>query len=153
MQSALAHGSESSEYLHLLRLHNLFIQNQKSASAPPTPKAAQAPTKSEDPKESAIRIKKGSAGGPTAGDRFSDADRRAQLKEEPTQTCVYCLTPGAGTHLDHKIPRAKDGNTDPENRQWACPHCNTSKGAREVPKTPPAGYSGPWPPPHWDEDK
>ncbi|MDR1237617.1 MAG: HNH endonuclease [Propionibacteriaceae bacterium] len=31
-----------------------------------------------------------------------------------------------------------------ENAQTACPHCNVSKGARDFPVTPPAGYTGPW---------
>ncbi len=152
MLSALARGVEDSQYQQLLRLHNAFLQNEgQGASVPSAPKSARASVKRATPKP--VRIKRGATGGPTAGKRFSDADRRAQLEEEPTQTCVYCLMPGTGTHLDHKVAKARDGNTDAENRQWACPHCNTSKGAREVPQTPPPGYSGPWPPSHWDEDK
>src|SRR5688572_6297192 len=34
-------------------------------------------------------------------------------------------------------------------RRLACPHCNPSKGAGTYPKTPPPGYTGPWPPPWW----
>jgi hypothetical protein len=150
-----ARGIEDPHYLNLLRLHNLSIQNQQASASLPASNANQAPSGATTPAspQPGPRIKEGSAGGPTAGRRFTDADRRAQLKEEPTQTCVYCLTPGAGTHLDHKIAKSRTGNRDPENRQWACPHCNLSKGARDVPKTPPPGYEGPWPPPHWDEQE
>jgi filamentous hemagglutinin len=41
------------------------------------------------------------------------------------------------------------GNSTLENAQLACPHCNASKGARDFPVTPPAGYRGSWPPQWW----
>ena len=96
-----------------------------------------------------ILIKPGSKGGSTAGKRFTPRDRREQLKEDPSKTCVYCGREGEGTTLDHVIPRRDGGNREPQNREWSCPHCNSSKGAGERPVNPPPGYEGPWPPPWW----
>ena len=94
-------------------------------------------------------IKTGDAGGPTAGQRFPESIRDETFTKDPTKTCVYCGQPGTGTQVDHATPRARGGNSTSGNAQLACPHCNASKGARDFPKTPPAGYKGPWPPPHW----
>ena len=94
-------------------------------------------------------IKAGSAGGETAGRRFPEAVKDAAKTENPTATCVYCQMKGTGTQVDHAIPRARGGNATLENAQLACQHCNASKGAGDFPKTPPAGYVGPWPPTHW----
>lgn len=94
-------------------------------------------------------IKAGSAGGETAGLRFSQSVKDAAKVENPTATCVYCRIEGTGTQVDHAIPRARNGNATLDNAQLACPHCNASKGAGDFPKTPPAGYVGPWPPKHW----
>ncbi|MFO0759126.1 MAG: FG-GAP-like repeat-containing protein [Byssovorax sp.] len=94
-------------------------------------------------------IKTGAAGGPSAGQRFSESVREDAFAKDPSKTCVYCGRPGTGTQVDHATPRAKGGNSTPDNAQLACPHCNASKGAGTFPKTPPADYKGPWPPPHW----
>ena len=91
-------------------------------------------------------IKAGSAGGETAGRRFPEAVKAAAKAENPTATCVFCRMEGTGTQVDHAIPRASGGNATLDNAQLACPHCNASKGAGNFPKTPPAGYGGPWPP-------
>lgn len=93
------------------------------------------------------RIKQGSSGGPTAGKPFPPDVRAQALLEDPSQTCVFCG--GQGSELDHAIPRANNGNATLDNAQWACRHCNASKGSGTFPKTPPAGYRGPWPPPWW----
>jgi hypothetical protein len=92
------------------------------------------------------RIKPGSAGGPTAGQRFPESVREAAKAENPTATCVFCQRPGTGTQVDHAIPRARGGNATLDNAQLACPHCNPSKGVGDFPKSPPPGYTGPWPP-------
>ena len=94
-------------------------------------------------------IKAGAVGGETAGKRFPEAIKDAARAENPTSTCVYCQRPGTGTQVDHAIPRANGGNATLDNAQLACPHCNASKGSRDFPVTPPPGYEGPWPPPHW----
>lgn len=95
------------------------------------------------------KIKPGTSGGDTAGQKFPQSVRDEALAEDPTQTCVYCGKEGAGTQLDHAIPRARGGDATIDNAQWACPHCNPSKGARDFPVNPPPDYTGPWPPPHW----
>jgi len=94
-------------------------------------------------------IKAGTSGGPTAGQRFSKGVREEAFAENPAKTCVYCGRDGTGTQVDHAAARSKGGNATSDNAQLACPHCNASKGAGTLPKTPPAGYEGPWPPPHW----
>ena len=93
------------------------------------------------------KIKPGSAGGDTAFQKFPKSIKDAAKAENPTSTCVFCRREGTGTQVDHAIPRSRGGNATLDNAQLACPHCNASKGARNFPKTPPAGYRGPWPPP------
>ena len=92
-------------------------------------------------------IKPGSANGATAGKRFPPSVRGQALAEDPTRTCVFCGRPGE--QLDHAVARAKGGNATLDNAQWACKHCNPSKGTGTHPKTPPPNYKGPWPPPWW----
>jgi len=98
---------------------------------------------------SSAAVKPGSAGGATAGQRFPEPVRNAAKAENPTATCVYCKMEGTATQVDHAIPRARGGNATLDNAQLACPHCNASKGAGNYPKTPPVGYTGPWPRPDW----
>jgi RHS repeat-associated protein len=93
-------------------------------------------------------IKPGAAGGDTAGKPFPPRVRQQTLEENPN-TCVYCRMETDSPQVDHSIPRSRGGNATPENAQTTCPHCNASKGARDYPVTPPPGYRGPWPPPHW----
>lgn len=92
------------------------------------------------------KIKPGSANGPTAAQRFPESVRDAAKAENLSATCVFCQRPGTGSQVDHAIPRARGGNATLDNAQLACPHCNASKGAGDFPKTPPPGYTGPWPP-------
>jgi len=96
--------------------------------------------------EGAPLIKTGTSGGPTAGKNFPESVRQAAFDENPSKTCVFCRQPGIGTQVDHAIPRSLGGDATLDNAQLACPHCNASKGAGTFPKTPPAGYRGPWPP-------
>lgn len=102
-------------------------------------------------KEALPAIKAGSAGGETAGKVFSQAVKDAAHAENPGSVCVYCRMEGTGTQVDHAIPKARGGNATVDNAQLACPHCNASKGARDVPVNPPPGYRGEWPPPHWNK--
>jgi RHS repeat-associated protein len=94
-------------------------------------------------------IKAGASGGKTAGKAFPNAVRDAAKAENPTKTCVYCRMEGKGTQVDHAIPKARGGDATLENAQMACPHCNASKGARDLPVNPPPDYTGAWPPTHW----
>lgn len=48
--------------------------------------------------------------------------------------------------MDRVIPRSRGGSATLPNAQTACPHCNTSKGARDFPINPPLDYRGQWPP-------
>ncbi|MFM7066735.1 MAG: HNH endonuclease [Gammaproteobacteria bacterium] len=66
--------------------------------------------------------------------------------ENPTATSVFCQRHDTATQVDHAIPRARGGNATLDNAQLACPHFNPSKGVGNFPKTPPPGYTGPWPP-------
>jgi RHS repeat-associated protein len=93
-----------------------------------------------------IRIKQGSSGGPTAGKRFPKSVGDAARAEDPSATCVFCRRPGTGTEVDHAIAKSKGGNATLDNAQLSCRHCNASKGTGDFPKTPPSGYTGPWPP-------
>lgn len=49
--------------------------------------------------------------------------------------CVYCGAPA--TTVDHVIPVAKGGTSDPGNLVAACIACNASKQARDVRKENP----------------
>lgn len=70
--------------------------------------------------------------------RLADADGHhtpadlALLDEYQGGLCWYCgaLLADTGRHLDHKIPLSRGGSNWPANLCWACPTCNTSKGAR-----------------------
>jgi RHS repeat-associated protein len=95
-------------------------------------------------------IKAGSAGGKTAGKAFPRAVRDATLEDNPS-TCVFCRMKTDSPQVDHAIPRARGGNATSDNAQTACPWCNASKGARDVPVNPPPTYEGPWPPPWWTQ--
>ncbi|HWK27650.1 MAG TPA: RHS repeat-associated core domain-containing protein [Solirubrobacter sp.] len=103
--------------------------------------------------DAAPLIKAGTRGGETAGKAFPKSVKDAARAENPTATCVYCARPGTGTQVDHAIPKARGGDATLDNAQLACPHCNASKGAGDFPKSPPPGYEGPWPPPHWPTGK
>jgi hypothetical protein len=94
-------------------------------------------------------IKLGSRGGPTAGKPFSDKVQQQAYAENPEGICVYCRMQSDDLRVDHAIPKSRGGNATLDNAQITCVHCNTSKGARDYPMTPPIGYEGPWPPTWW----
>lgn len=77
-------------------------------------------------------IPPGSAGGSSAGKRFSP-DQNNQPEGTP---CFYCGTPTTRSRSpdryngDHNIPKARGGNKSPENHIDSCQTCNLSKGAR-----------------------
>jgi 5-methylcytosine-specific restriction endonuclease McrA len=91
-------------------------------------------------------LKIGSGNGPTAGKAFGKGAKDKVRQENPSETCVFCERPGTGKQVDHAHPKSKGGDATPDNGQLACPHCNASKGNGIIPKTPPKGYVGPWPP-------
>ncbi|NED97131.1 hypothetical protein G1H11_17675 [Phytoactinopolyspora alkaliphila] len=93
-------------------------------------------------------IKPGSAGGPTASQKFPERVRQEELADNPS-TCVYCRMETDRPQVDHAIPRSRGGNSTRDNAQTTCAHCNASKGARDFPVTPPEGFAGAWPPPWW----
>jgi hypothetical protein len=95
-------------------------------------------------------IKAGSATAGTAGKKSSERVRNAALQENP-DTCAYCRMTTDAPQVDHAIPRSRGGEATLENAQATCQLCNSSKGARDVPVTPPSGYRHPWPPPWWRE--
>lgn len=77
--------------------------------------------------------KRGSAGGPSAGNKFSRKQLR-KLKRSAGR-CAYCqkhLKAGQG-HGDHIVPKVNGGNSTPRNLQRKCSTCNLSKGARSGP--------------------
>lgn len=80
-------------------------------------------------------VKFGSAGGETAGKKFSDTTR-AQAYAESKGKCVFCgsqttKTPGPlKSNADHSIPRVQGGNATPANAQNTCRTCNLQKGAQ-----------------------
>jgi RHS repeat-associated protein len=93
-----------------------------------------APTAKGAPATATIGPKPGSAGGPGAGRRFSDATRDAARAESPN--CVFCETPttrGRGptqSNIDHSIPKSRGGNNTLANAQNTCRDCNLRKGAK-----------------------
>lgn len=96
-------------------------------------------------------IPAGSKGRQGAGKKIPQSLRDEHFPQGQTRPpCAYCRQEPS-TDLDHVLPRAKGGDLTPENITPACKHCNTSKGARECPKTPPSNYQGSWPPPWWPQ--
>lgn len=46
--------------------------------------------------------------------------------------CAYCRRQlGADYHVDHIVPVAAGGTSEPGNLQFACPDCNGQKGATD----------------------
>ena len=121
----------------------LFVKGQQATSA-----AAEEGAQSA--LETLAPIKPGTQGGPTAGQAFSKPVKAAAHAENPEGICVYCHMRGGPNQVDHAIPKSLGGDATLENAQIACAHCNASKGARQFPVNPPLGYSGPWPPPWWE---
>jgi RHS repeat-associated protein len=76
--------------------------------------------------------KVGSAGGPGAFKRFSEATKSAARAESPT--CVFCGRPTNSTrgptqsNIDHAIPKSRGGNNSLANAQNTCRDCNLAKG-------------------------
>jgi RHS repeat-associated protein len=93
--------------------------------------------------------KLGSAGGPTAGGRFSWTVRKAawNAEDNPGRVCFYCRQ--SADEVDHIIPRSRGGNATLDNAQLVCKFCNASKGNRSFPVNAPPGFEGDWPPPWW----
>lgn len=64
--------------------------------------------------------------------RFTTTARRRVIFERDLATCYICKKSVDFTdfHLDHLIPVAKGGSSEPKNLAVACPQCNRRRGVR-----------------------
>jgi HNH endonuclease len=92
----------------------------------------------------------GSVGGWGAGEKIPAWLRKEYIPPGENPVCGWCRHNPA-TGLDHVDARIGGGDLTPENLVPACGRCNSSKGPRPTPKTPPPGYRGPWPAPWWPD--
>lgn len=96
----------------------------------------------------ASKVVRGAEGGARAGKAFTRAGK-AEVKaanaaaHDGKTVCVGCgretvpaqqsragvTPPGNETHVDHAIPKSKNGNGSPDNGQVLCRDCNLKKGA------------------------
>ena len=130
-------GTEAGLTLGTLRAGNVFAGSRAGVSVVPESSLTRFPP-----------IKSGSAGGPTAGERFPTSVRNQAFDENPERICVFCRQPNA-TQVDHAVARSQGGNATIDNAQLTCRFCNPSKGTGSLPKNPAPGYTGPFPPPWW----
>ncbi|MBB4795359.1 HNH endonuclease [Streptomyces nodosus] len=89
----------------------------------------------------------GSGGGST-DDELVEKARRRFFGSRQSVACYYCRRLDAEA-VEHIRPRNRGGDNEESNLAPVCVHCNSSKGDREAPKTPPRGYEGKWPAPWW----
>lgn len=61
--------------------------------------------------------------------------------------CEYCRMhqslQGATFHVEHVVPLARGGNSDPVNLAWCCPSCNLHKSTRTDAIDPTTGQLSP----------
>lgn len=93
------------------------------------------------------RIPPGSHGGSTDDSVLKEARKRIFAGRREV-ACLYCAKPRA-TAVEHIWPRNYGGDNEESNLGPSCARCNSSKGDRPAPETPPHDYSGKWPPPWW----
>lgn len=59
---------------------------------------------------------------------------RAQIAAEARHRCGYCLTDqrisGGQMHIEHLIPLARGGRSEPDNLWLSCAWCNSYKGTQ-----------------------
>ncbi|MFF9647828.1 HNH endonuclease [Streptomyces sp. NPDC014622] len=89
----------------------------------------------------------GSRGGST-DDELVEAARKRFFGSRTSVSCYYCRRLDAEA-VEHIRPRNRGGDNEESNLVPVCVHCNSSKGDRVAPKTPPRGYEGKWPAPWW----
>ncbi|MFB7184532.1 HNH endonuclease [Streptomyces sp. NPDC056230] len=89
----------------------------------------------------------GSGGGST-DDELVEAARKRFFGSRTSVACYYCHRLDAEA-VEHIRPRNRGGDNEESNLAPVCVHCNSSKGDRVAPKTPPRGYEGKWPAPWW----
>lgn len=77
------------------------------------------------------------------------ASSGVQLERRGRDLVGRCCRTRPGSTLDRVEPKSLGGDVTRENITPACTHCNSSKGPRVAPKTPPSEYVGPWPPRRW----
>lgn len=58
--------------------------------------------------------------------------RKAMLAASPGALCAWCHRRPATT-VDHVVPLAHGGTSDPDNLILACSECNSSRGSRTAP--------------------
>lgn len=80
--------------------------------------------KNNPEKVAAVRHKRRSQGG------HFHSDHIIQLMIDQDGKCRYCHSDLTKYHIDHILPLALGGTSDPENIQLLCPKCNLKKGAK-----------------------
>ncbi|MCE9547901.1 MAG: HNH endonuclease [Planctomycetia bacterium] len=69
------------------------------------------------------------------------------VRQRAADRCEYCLMhqslQGATFHVEHVVPRAKDGPSTAENLAWSCPGCNLHKSDRTMVVDPQTGSGVP----------
>lgn len=64
----------------------------------------------------------------------SSADIERRVRQRAAGRCEYCRMAqslqGATFHVEHIIPRSRDGASHIDNLAWACPSCNLHKSNR-----------------------
>lgn len=85
-------------------------------------------------------------------------DLELAVEQRAGGRCEYCRMhqslQGASFHLEHAIPRSKNGGDGLDNLAWACPSCNLRKSDRTEAVDPDIGTIAPLFNPrrdHWDE--
>jgi len=72
---------------------------------------------------------------------------RRLVVERASHRCEYCRLSAKGQaatfHVDHIVPQAAGGLTEPENLALACIHCSLRKGARQQATDPKTGAQVP----------
>ena len=77
----------------------------------------------------------------------ADKELRRRVEERAARHCEYCRSPlqysPASFSLDHVIPLARGGTTEPSNLALACQGCNSRKHAKVTARDPVSGATVP----------
>jgi 5-methylcytosine-specific restriction endonuclease McrA len=66
----------------------------------------------------------------TIRDKKGFADAVAEILRRANGLCCYCQKPSDRLEIEHIVPIARGGTSDPENLTAACRTCNASKGSK-----------------------